>query len=62
MKTKILAEIFKSVPLMFTNSNNYNPANIYLLKLNNRITRKRWETCSKLIIKAPERRLFKGAL
>ena len=33
-----------------------NPANIYLLKVNNRNTRKRCETSSKLILKTPERR------
>ena len=33
-----------------------NPANIYLLKVNNRNTRKRYEICLKLTIKAPERR------
>ena len=32
------------------------PANIYLFKVNNRNTRKRCETCSKLTIKTPERR------
>ena len=32
------------------------PANIYLFKVNNRNTRKRYEISSKLIIKAPERR------
>ena len=32
------------------------PANIYLIKFNNRNTRKRCEMCSKLTIKAPERR------
>ena len=32
------------------------PANIYLLKVNNRNIRKRSETCSKLTIKTPERR------
>ena len=32
------------------------PANIYLLKVNNRITRKRCEICSKLTIGTPERR------
>ena len=30
--------------------------NIYLVKVNNRNTRKRRETCSKLSIKTPERR------
>ena len=33
------------------------PANIYLLKFNNRNTRKRCEICSKLI-KAPERQMY----
>ena len=32
------------------------PAGIYLLKINNRNTRKRCEICSKLIMKTPERR------
>ena len=32
------------------------PANIYLLKVNNRNTRKRCEICSMLTIKIPERR------
>ena len=35
------------------------PANIYLLKVNNRNTRKRCETCSKLTIKTPERRQWR---
>ena len=35
----------------------YHPAGIYLLKVNNRNTRKRCEICSKLTIKIPERRL-----
>ena len=34
------------------------PAGIYLLKVNNRNTRIRCETCSKLTIKIPERRQF----
>ena len=34
------------------------PANIYLLKVNNRNTKKRHEICSKLTIKTPERRHF----
>ena len=32
------------------------PANIYLLKVNNINTRKRWQMCSKLIIWTPEQR------
>ena len=35
--------------------NGFNPANIYLLKVNNSNTRKRCEICSKLTIKTPER-------
>ena len=31
------------------------PLNIYLFKVNNRNTRKRWKICSKLTIKTPER-------
>ena len=34
----------------------FNPANIYLFKFNNRNTRKKSEICSKLTIKTPERR------
>ena len=36
------------------------PTNIYLHKVNNRNTRKRYEICSKLIIKTPERRQWRG--
>ena len=32
------------------------PANIYLLKVQNKNTRKRFEKCSKLTIKTPEQR------
>ena len=32
----------------------YDPANIYLLKVKNRITKRRCELCPKLIIKIPE--------
>ena len=35
------------------------PVNIYLLKFNNRNTRKRCEICSKLSIKTPERRQWR---
>ena len=31
------------------------PANIYMFKVNNRNTKKRWKLCSKLTIKIPER-------
>ena len=37
------------------------PANIYLLKVNNRNTGKKWDICSKLIIKTPERRPWRSA-
>ena len=40
------------------NKDLHNPANIYLLKLNNRNTRKRCEICSELTIKTPEQRRF----
>ena len=36
--------------------NDARPAGIYLLKVNNRDTRKRCEICSKLTIKTPEER------
>ena len=35
------------------------PAGIYLLKVNNINTRTKWEICSKLIIKIPERRYWR---
>ena len=35
-----------------------NPADIYLLKVNNKNTRTRCETCSKLTIKAPRSGVF----
>ena len=35
------------------------PANIYLFQVNNRNTRKRYEICSKLTIKTPERRQWR---
>ena len=38
------------------NTNNEDPAGIYLLKVNNRNTRTRRKICSKLTIKIPERR------
>ena len=39
-----------------TNEEKHYPANIYLLKFNNRNTGKRSEICSKLTIKTKERR------
>ena len=38
------------------------PANIYLFKFNNRNTGKRYELCSKLTIKTPERRHRRGSI
>ena len=42
-----------SVPLLL--ENNF-PANIYLFKINNRNTKKRYELCPKLTLRTPERR------
>ena len=41
---------------MVLHKSEQNQANIYLLKVNNRNTRKRCEICSKLTLKTPERR------
>ena len=49
-KTKFKSEIF------FMPLRNACPANIYLLQVYNRKTRKKCEICSKLMIKTPERR------
>ena len=38
------------------NSGSCSPAGNYILKINNKNTRTRWEICSKLTIKQPERR------
>ena len=38
---------------------NENPAGIYLLKFNNRSTRRKFEICSKLTIKTPQRRQWR---
>ena len=49
-----------TVPLtiihLTNNVNKINPADIYLLEVNNRNTRTRSEICSKLTIKTPEQR------
>ena len=37
----------------------HNPASNYMLKVNNRNTRTRYEICSKLTIKTPERRQWR---
>ena len=42
--------------LIFPYSNRHFPANIYLYIANNRNTRRKYEICSKLTIKTPERR------
>ena len=50
---------FFLVHLMLTSKTSiktYNSANIYLFKLKNKNTRKRFEICLKLTIKTPERR------
>ena len=38
------------------------PTNIFLFKVNNRNTRKRFEICSKLILKTPERRQWRRSV
>ena len=38
------------------------PTNIFLCKVNNRNTRKRFEICSKLILKTPERRQWRRSV
>ena len=48
--------------LMFGYNLSLIPANIHLLKVNNRNTRKRYEICSKLKIKTRERRHFLNPL
>ena len=47
---------FDRTPLMSASHSSSYPADIYLLKVNNRSTRTRCEVCSKLIKKIPERR------
>ena len=47
---------FSEHPQATACTKNYDPAGIYLLKVNNRNTRTRCEICSKLTIKTPERR------
>ena len=47
-----LPTVFRAV------SRSFFPAGIYMLKVNNRNTRTRYEICSKLTIKTPERRYF----
>ena len=62
---KILLKSFQQAVnyIVQSNSNKHDfsfifPANVYLLKVNNRNTRKRCEICSKLTIKTLERRQF----
>ena len=47
--------LFKSVWGCYNQNRYYNPVYIYLFKVNNRNTRKRYEICSELTIKTPER-------
>ena len=60
IKQKLRSELF---PCYFTLSQKVLkrllPAGIYLLKVNNRNTRKRCEICSKLTIKTPNRRQWR---
>ena len=49
-KKQLFASVLKNKCKLF-----YNPANIYLFKVNNRDITKRREICSKLIIKTSER-------
>ena len=46
---------YSNSPMFY--SEQENPTNIYLLKVNKRNTRKMCEICSNITIKAPERRL-----
>ena len=52
-KILILGIIESSILFYFLKEH---PINIYLFKVNNRNTRRRYEICSKLTIKLPERR------
>ena len=51
-----LSPSFQYYATIFSENLFIDPANIYLVKVNNRNTRKRCEICSKLTIKTPERR------
>ena len=57
-QTNMLAYFFsRSLSIVYENLTiRLFPAGIYLLKVNNRNTRTRFEICSKLTIKTPERR------
>ena len=50
-----LMQIYVTCDLKNTNVSNSHD-NIYLLKVNNKSTRKKFEMCSKLTIKTPEQR------
>ena len=58
-----LAKAVQNQPLLETDKSsikvNNNPANIYMLKVNNGNSRKRYEICSKLAIKTPGRRQWR---
>ena len=53
----LLLKLFFTVALFLLN--NFNPANIYLLRVNKKNSRKRSEICLKLIIKTPEPRFWR---
>ena len=53
----LLPKLFFIVALFLLN--NFNPANIYLLRVNKKNTRKRSEICLKLIIKTREPRFWR---
>ena len=49
------------IMIIFINNTRPNPVGVYLLKVNNRSTRTRCEICSKLTLKTPERRQWRGS-
>ena len=51
-----IVKCFQLFRFELTQLSNCYPANIYLFKVKNRNTTKRYEICSKLTIKTPERR------
>ena len=52
-------ELFLRHDKVGVKKNYYNPAGIYLFKVNNRNTRTRCEICSKLTINTPQRRQWR---
>ena len=53
-RVSFVPKVFKNI-LQYSGDMKCHPANIYLFKVNNRNSRKRFEICSKLTIKTPER-------